>query len=82
MVLGGDTPTMVPGIYTRHGTGHIHPVIPYYTTLGTPLLYIPHPTQHWLPVQPRAVSRNEALGSKPRLIMDMRRRETSWLPRV
>jgi len=40
---GGILPTMVPGIYTHHGTGHIHP--PWYTLLHTHPGYTYH-TRH------------------------------------
>jgi len=84
MVLGWRIPTMVPGIYTHHGTGHIHPpwYIPPYTTPGIPTI----PPRAVLSCTTcsvlAAVQGGDALGSDLRLITEVRRREASILPKV
>jgi len=83
----GYTPQEVhPGMYHPVYAGYVHPVY----TLGIPYYIHPGYTLHTSVLTFRAASRRcgvgchreEALGSKPRLIVKIRRIEASFLPKV
>ena len=55
---------------------------PYYTSLGTPLLYTVHPVLPGTLSPPGTVQDDEALGSNLGIVKRMRRIEAPSLPKV